>query len=146
MDPTNGDILAMATYPNYNLNTPFEPNEQLKKSWESLSDSAKNSELQKMWRNKSVSDAYEPGSTFKLITASAALEEGIVETDTPGDFNCNGYEIVAGQQISCTSSGHGSQSLRLAIENSCNPALIQLGKRIGADTFYKYMNAFRIIY
>lgn len=142
MDPTNGDILAMATYPNYNLNTPFEPNESLEKSWESLSTSARNSALQKMWRNKAVSDAYEPGSTFKLITASASLEEGVVETDTANDFTCNGHEMVSGVQINCTSSSHGKQSLRLAIENSCNPALIQLGKRLGSDNLYKYMDAF----
>ena len=88
MDPTNGDILAMATYPDYNLNAPFEPNDSLKENWDKLSDSEKNNSLQKMWRNKSVSDAYEPGSTFKLITASAALEEGICKTDTAGDFYC----------------------------------------------------------
>lgn len=86
MDPTNGDILAMATYPDYNLNTPFEPNTSLKSSWDSLSTPAQSTALQKMWRNKAVSDAYEPGSTFKVITASAALEEGIVETDTIGDL------------------------------------------------------------
>ena len=89
MDPTNGDILAMATYPDYNLNSPFEPNDSLKETWEKLPDTEKSNTLQKMWRNKSVSDAYEPGSTFKLITASAALEEGICQTDTAGDFYCN---------------------------------------------------------
>lgn len=142
MDPTTGDVLAMATYPDYNLNTPFEPNDSLSSTWDKLSDTEKSNSLQKMWRNKSVSDAYEPGSTFKLITASAALEEGICETDTAGDFSCIGYETVSGSIIHCTSSGHGSQTLRQALENSCNPAFIQLGARIGADTFYKYMNAF----
>ena len=142
MDPSTGDILAMATYPDYNLNTPFEPNENLKTNWDKLSDNEKNISLQKMWRNKAVSDTYEPGSTFKLITASAALEEGICKTDTAGDFYCRGYETVSGATIRCTSSGHGSQTLRNALQNSCNPAFIQLGQRIGADTFYKYMNAF----
>lgn len=142
MDPTTGDILAMASYPDYNLNTPFEPNETLKSTWDKLSDNEKSISLQKMWRNKSVSDTYEPGSTFKLITASAALEEGICETDTIGDFSCNGSENVSGAIIKCTSSGHGSQTLRQALQNSCNPAFIQLGKRVGADTLYKYMNAF----
>lgn len=146
MDPTNGDILAMATYPDYNLNTPFSPNDSLKTTWDSLSTSAQSTALQKMWRNKSVSDAYEPGSVFKVITASAALEEGIVETDTANDFSCTGYETVADHQIHCTStSGHGNQTLRQAIQNSCNPALIQLGKRLGADSLYKYMDAFRTI-
>ncbi len=145
MDPTNGDILAMATYPDYNLNTPFSPNSKLKSTWDSLSTSAQSTELQKMWRNKAVSDTYEPGSTFKVITASASLEEGIVETDTSNDFYCNGFENVSGQEIHCTSSGHGNQTLRQAIQNSCNPALIQLGKRLGANSLYKYMDAFRSI-
>lgn len=142
MDPTTGDILAMASYPDYNLNSPFEPNDTLKTNWDKLSDTEKNVNLQKMWRNKSVSHTYEPGSTFKLITASAALEEGICQTDTVGDFSCNGSENVSGAIIRCTSSGHGSQTLRQALQNSCNPAFIQLGKRLGADTLYKYMNAF----
>lgn len=142
MDPSNGDILAMATYPDYDLNTPFEPNESLAETWEKLSDSEKNNKLQKMWRNKSVSDTYEPGSTFKLITASAAVEEGVAKTDTWGDFNCIGYEDVCGQKIHCTSVGHGAQTLRQALENSCNPALIQLGRRLGADKLYSYMEAF----
>ena len=142
MDPTNGDILAMATYPDYDLNTPFEPNDSLASIWDKLSDTEKSSRLQKMWRNKSVSDTYEPGSTFKLITASAALEEGVVQTDTLNDFSCNGYEDVSGQHIHCTSSGHGMQTLRQAIQNSCNPALIQLGRRLGADKLYNYMKAF----
>lgn len=142
MDPSNGDILAMATYPDYDLNTPFEPNESLEDILDTLSDSEKSSRLQKMWRNKSVSDTYEPGSTFKLITASAALEEGVVQTDTLNDFSCNGYEDVSGQHIHCTSVGHGMQTLRQAIQNSCNPAVIQLGNRLGADKLYNYMKAF----
>ena len=143
MNPQTGDILAMATYPDYNLNTPFEPNEALSKTWTDLSSSAKSTALQKMWKNTAVSSTYEPGSTFKLIVASAALEEGITTTDVPGEFHCNGSEQVAEYKIKCTStSGHGAQSLRQAIENSCNPALIQLGKRMGATTLYKYMEAF----
>lgn len=143
MDPTNGDILAMATYPDYNLNTPFEPNSNLSTTWDSLSTSAKSSALQQMWKNTAVSSTYEPGSTFKLIVASAGLEEGIVETDTPNDFYCSGSEKVADATIKCSgTSAHGSQSLREAIGHSCNPALIQLGKRIGATTIYKYMDAF----
>ena len=142
MDPTNGDVLAMATYPDYNLNTPFQPNETLESNWDKLSDIEKSNSLQRMWRNKSTSDTYEPGSTFKLITASAALEEDLAQTDTLNDFNCNGAENVSGAIIHCTSAGHGSQTLRQALENSCNPAFIQLGKRIGADNLYKYMNAF----
>ena len=143
MNPNTGDILAMATYPDYNLNTPFTPNEKLSETWDSLSSEEKTNSLYEMYRNKVVSSTYEPGSVFKIITASAGLEEDLVETDTSGDFYCSGVEDVYGVKIKCAkSSGHGSQSLRNALENSCNPALIQLGQRIGATTLYKYIEAF----
>ena len=144
MDPTTGDILAMASYPDYNLNTPFEPTDYLlSQDWESLSGEEKTDLLYKSFRNKSVSDTYEPGSVFKIVTASAGLEENVVETDTPGDFYCKGYQDVYDVQIHCANpSGHGSQSLRNALENSCNPALIQLGNRIGATRLYKYLEGF----
>lgn len=143
MDPSTGDILAMATYPDYNLNTPFEPNETLLATWDTLSSEEKTNSLYKMYSNKNVNESYEPGSVFKIIMASVGLEENIVETDTAGDFYCSGSEHVADRNISCAkASGHGSQSLRNALENSCNPALIQLGQRIGADTLYKYFKAF----
>jgi len=143
MNPSTGDILAMATYPDYNLNTPFTPNETLSQTWNSLSNEEKTNKLYEMYKNKVVSSTYEPGSVFKIITASAGLEENIVETDTAGDFYCSGYEDVYGINIKCAkSAGHGSQSLRNALENSCNPALIQLGQRIGATTLYKYIEAF----
>ena len=143
MDPTTGNILAMASYPDYNLNTPFEPNSSISANWNSLSSEEKTNRLYKMYRNKVVSDTYEPGSVFKLITASTGLEENVVETDTPGDFYCKGYQDVYGIKIHCTETeGHGSETLRNALENSCNPALIQLGQRIGATTFYKYIKAY----
>ena len=143
MDPSTGDILAMATYPDYNLNTPFEPNESLLATWDTLSSEEKTNSLYKMYSNKVVNENYEPGSVFKIIMASVGLEENIVETDTAGDFYCSGSERVADRNISCAkTSGHGSQSLRNALENSCNPALIQLGQRIGSDTLYKYFKAF----
>ena len=146
MDPSTGDILAMATYPDYNLNTPFEPNTALSATWDTLSSEEKTNSLYKMYRNKAVSDTYEPGSVFKIITAAAGLEENVVESDTAGDFNCTGYQDVYGVKIHCTrTSGHGSQSLRNALENSCNPALIQLVQRIGAETFYKYIEAFGLL-
>ena len=143
MDPSTGDILAMATYPDYNLNTPFEPNETLQKNWDSLSSEEKTNSLYKMYRNKVVSETYEPGSVFKTVMASVGLEEDVVETDTAGDFYCGGSQMVSGIKINCANtSGHGSESLRNALENSCNPALIQLGQRIGATTLYKYFKAF----
>lgn len=143
VNPENGEILAMATYPDYNLNNPYTPNESLSKGWDKLSSQEQSNKLYSMWRNRAVLDTYEPGSTFKIIAASIGLEEKIVETDTAGDFYCGGSETVSGTRISCANrSGHGSQSLRNALENSCNPALIQLGQRIGVSTFYKYLDAF----
>ena len=143
MNPSTGDILAMASYPDYNLNTPFTPNDSLKTTWDTLSSSEKTEALYKMYSNKVVSETYEPGSVFKIILAATALEENISETDTPGEFYCPSYEMVSGVKIRCAnSSGHGSQSLRNALENSCNPALIQLGQKIGVSTLYKYFKAF----
>lgn len=143
VNPENGEILAMATYPDYNLNDPYTPNELLSEGWDKLSSQEQSNKLYSMWRNRAVLDTYEPGSTFKIIAASIGLEEKIVETDTPGDFYCGGSETVSGTRISCANrSRHGSQSLRNALENSCNPALIQLGQRIGVSTFYKYLDAF----
>lgn len=144
MNPSNGDILAMATYPDYDLNSPREPNSTLASTWDSLSDTEQLNSLYKMWRNKAVSDTYEPGSTFKIITAAVGLEENVVSTDTANDFSCTGYEMVNGIKINCWKNvtTHGSQTLRQALMNSCNPALMQLGKRIGAPTLYKYYEAF----
>ena len=143
MNPKTGDILAMATYPNYDLNQPFVPNESLSKTYNSLNDSDKTSAIYKMWSNKSVNELYEPGSVFKLITASIALEENITKPNISGDFYCSGVENVDGIDVKCWSSNpHGSQTLTNALENSCNPALIQLGKRIGTPTLYKYYKSF----
>ena len=143
MDPKDGDILAMATYPDYNLNDPYTPNSSISEGWDNLSNQEQTDKLYSMWRNRAVLDTYEPGSTFKVITASIGLEENVVETDTENDFFCSGYEEVADRQIKCTStSGHGKQTLRNALENSCNPALIQLGQRIGVSKFYDYLEAF----
>ena len=144
MNPSNGDILAMATYPDYDLNSPREPNSTLAPTWEAMSDTEQLNSLYKMWRNKSVSDTYEPGSTFKIITAAVGLEENVVSTDIANDFICNGHEIINGITINCWKyqSTHGSQTLRQALMNSCNPAMMQLAKRIGAPTLYKYYEAF----
>lgn len=144
MNPNNGDILAMATYPSYDLNSPRQPNNSLVDGWDNLSGEEKLNNLFSMWRNRAVADTYEPGSTFKIITAATALEENIVETDHAGDFYCPGYQMVNGIKINCwrNVSTHGSQSLRQALMNSCNPAFIQLGQKIGTSTLYKYYKAF----
>lgn len=148
MDPSTGDILAMASYPDYDLNSPYTPNSTLAQTYDSLSAEEKNEALYKMWSNKSVSETYEPGSTFKIITSAVALEENITTTDKSGDFYCKGYEEfedVNNQtlKIRCwRANPHGSQTLRQALMNSCNPAFMQLGKRIGAPTLYKYYEAF----
>ena len=143
MNPNNGDILAMATYPNYDLNTPFQPNEDLSATWSTLSSQAQSDALQSMWRNTAISNTYEPGSVFKVVVASTALEENIVDADTPGIFRCTGAQEVADRTIRCANTGgHGYESLRQALKNSCNPAFIQLGQKIGAPTLYKYFEAF----
>ncbi len=145
MNPNNGDILAMAGYPNYNLNEPFTPiDEELKNNWDNISQEEKSVKLQQMWRNRAISDAYEPGSTFKLITASAALEEGITDTDKAGEFNCSGSIEVAGVRIKCWRyyRPHGTQTLREGLMNSCNPVFIGLGQRLGVHTYYSYLEKF----
>lgn len=148
MNPQSGDILAMASNPDYNLNQPRDyVATGLQSTWDTLSSEDKSNALYKLWRNKAVSDLYEPGSTFKLITSSIGLEEGKVSTDTNGDFNCNiVYYPAPDQPISCwrTYAAHGAQSLREALQNSCNPAFMQLGARIGARTSYKYYEAFEL--
>lgn len=146
MNPKNGDILAMANYPSYNLNTPYEPyTDELKANWASLDSTEKTTALQGMWRNKAISDTYEPGSVFKTVTASAALEEGLVtDIDQQGQFCCTGAIEVAGTRIKCWRyyRPHGSESLRLALMNSCNPVFIGLGQKIGVTKYYEYLRKF----
>ncbi|MCI8411978.1 MAG: hypothetical protein HFJ40_06075, partial [Clostridia bacterium] len=148
MNPKTGDILAMASYPDYDLNSPYTPNSTLATTYNSMSTELKNESLHKMWANKSVAQTYEPGSTFKIITSAVALEENITTTDKSGDFYCKGYEEFedvsnSSIKIKCwRSQPHGVQTLRNALCNSCNPAFMQLGKRIGAPTLYKYYKAF----
>ncbi len=145
INPKDGDVLALAGYPNYNLNEPYTPNsEELKSSWETMEQQEKNLELQKMWRNKAVSDTYEPGSTFKLVTTSAALEENITTPDKEGEFNCSGSIEIAGVRMKCWRyyNPHGSESLRQALKNSCNPVFIGLGQKIGVHKYYEYLNKF----
>lgn len=148
MNPKTGDILAMATYPSYNLNSPYEiNNENLKNIWDTMSKTDRTSSLQRMWRNKAIADPYEPGSVFKLVTASAALEEGITTTDKEGEFCCVGYIEVAGVKIKCWRyyRPHGPESLRKALMNSCNPVFIGLGQKIGKDKYYEYLKRFGLL-
>ena len=148
MNPQNGDILAMATYPSYNLNTPYEAyTEELKQSWDTMEQAEKTKNLQAVWRNKAIADTYEPGSVFKLITSSAALEEGITDTDKEGEFCCTGGIEVAGVRIKCWRyyRPHGSESLRQALMNSCNPVFIGLGQKMGVHTYYNYLNKFKLL-
>ena len=146
MNPKTGDILALASYPDYNLNNPFTINDdELKANWESLSATERSDALQSMWRNKAISDTYEPGSTFKLVTASTALEEGIVEsTDKEGEFTCTGSIEVAGVRMKCWRyyRPHGAESLRQALMNSCNPVFIGLGQKIGVSKYYEYLRKY----
>lgn len=144
MEPSTGNIISMASYPNFNLNTPFEPNtEKAQKNWDTMTKDEKNVFLNQMWRNKNISDSYEPGSTFKTLVSAIALEENIAEANTKNDFYCKGYEEFNGRKIRCWSSKpHKYETLTEALANSCNPAFMQLGERIGVDTFYKYFEAF----
>ena len=145
MNPKNGDILAMATYPYYDLNNPYKINNQeLEKIWSELDSAQKSLSLQAMWRNKAVADTYEPGSTFKLVTASAALEEGITVPDKAGEFCCTGGIEIAGVRIKCWRyyRPHGSQSLRNGLMNSCNPVFIGLGQKLGVNKYYEYLKKF----
>jgi len=145
MNPKNGDILALAGYPNYNLNEPYSPNtDELKSAWDTMQQSEKTKSLQAMWRNKAISDTYEPGSTFKLVTASASLEEKIAEVDKQGEFCCTGGIEIAGVRIKCWRyyRPHGSESLREALMNSCNPVFIGLGQKLGVHKYYEYLNKF----
>ena len=148
MEPKTGNVLAMVTYPSYNLNKPYEIiDENLKNAWDTLSDKEQSESLQAMWRNKAIADTYEPGSTFKLVTTSAALEEGITSTDNSGEFSCSGSITIAGTRIKCWRyyRPHGSQSLRQALMNSCNPVFIGLGQKLGVDTYYSYLERFGLL-
>lgn len=121
MNPNNGEILAMANKPDFDLNEPFTiNNDEMKLIWDDLSDSEKNDELNKMWRNFTINDTYEPGSTFKVLTSVAGLEEGVTTPET--HYNCNGYHIVANRRIKCWRSpkAHGLQTFTEGVMNSCN--------------------------
>lgn len=146
MRPKTGEILAMATYPDFNLNTPFEPStEELKLAWDTMTKEAKSVALNKMWRNSTISDTTEPGSIFKIITSSAVLEENIVDIDDKV-FSCTGSMNVGGWTIRCWRHprSHGVESLREGIMNSCNPVFMQSAAKLGAKTYSKYLEGFNL--
>lgn len=135
MNPKNGEIMAMVNVPEFNLNDPFTlPEDSL-----GVSPKEKQALLNQMWRNPCINDTYEPGSTFKIITAAAGLEEGVVTLDDR--FSCPGYRVVEDRKIRCHKVlGHGSETFLQGMMNSCNPVLIDVGQRLGVDNFYKYFS------
>ena len=143
MNPQNGEIYAMVNVPEFNLNRPFELNTE-EESDENMTDEQKQDALNQMWRNGCINDTYEPGSTFKIITASAGLEEGVVRlTD---QFQCPGYKMVEDRRIRCHKVGwHGTENFVQGIQNSCNPVFIELGLRIGVDRFCDYFHKFGLM-
>ena len=146
MDPKTAEIVAMATYPTYDLNQPFTITDvEAQQEIDALTGDEKtkkeNEELQKMWRNKAVVDSYEPGSTYKIITSAMALEEKVVKLDD--QFNCTGSLKVSNYNISCWKhEGHGPETFVQGVQNSCNPVFIELGRRLGQEKYYKYYKAF----
>lgn len=143
MNPQNGEIYAMANYPNFDLNDPFTiNNEALAEQWDTFSQETQMDYLNQMWRNFCINDTYEPGSTFKIITASAALQEKVVSLDDT--FTCTGSLTVADRRIRCAkTTGHGTQTFVQGVQNSCNPVFMTLAARLGADRFYQYLKLFQ---
>lgn len=140
MNPQNGEILAMVNEPEYNLNEPFTLNTDIS----GISDKEKQNLLNQMWRNPSINDTYEPGSTFKIITTAAALEQHVLSVSDR--FYCPGYKIMEDRRIRChKTTGHGAEDFTQGIMNSCNPVFIELGLRLGADNFYHYFEQFGLL-
>ena len=141
MNPQNGEIFAMVNVPEYNLNEPFTLNVE---TVSDLKESEKQDLLNQMWRNACINDTYEPGSTFKIITTAAALEQGVVTVND--SFYCPGYKIVEDRRIRChKTTGHGAETFTQGIMNSCNPVFIELGLRLGAENFYHYFEQFGLL-
>ncbi|RGT71561.1 peptidoglycan D,D-transpeptidase FtsI family protein [Mediterraneibacter massiliensis] len=142
MNPQNGEILSMVNVPEFNLNDPYTLNTGVDEK--TLSDEELQDALNQMWRNGCINDTYEPGSTFKIITASACLEEGVVSLED--SFSCPGYRIVEDRKIRCHKvGGHGSETFVEGIQNSCNPVFIDIGLRLGAEKFYDYFEQFGLL-
>ena len=141
MNPQNGEIFAMVNVPEYNLNEPFTLNVETASD---LKESEKQDLLNQMWRNACINDTYEPGSTFKIITTAAALEQGVVTVND--SFYCPRYKIVEDRRIRChKTTGHGAETFTEGIMNSCNPVFIELGLRLGAENFYHYFEQFGLL-
>ena len=141
LNPKTGEIYACVNAPEFDLNAPFTLPEGTDAA---LNDEEKQAMLNQMWRNRSINDTYEPGSIFKVFTASAALEEGVVkEEDT---FYCPGYKLVEDSRIRCArTTGHGSETFVQGVQNSCNPVFIEVGMRLGTENFYKYFEKFGLM-
>ena len=140
MNPQNGELLAMVNYPEFNCNEPFT---LIEKYAQYEGTEQENDYLNEMWRNPCVNDTYEPGSTFKIITTSAALEEGTAHIDD--GYYCPGYIMVGDRRIRChKTTGHGSETFEEGIENSCNPVFISVGLRLGIDRFVDYFQQFKL--
>ncbi len=142
MEPKTGDILAMAVKSDYDNNNPQKVPESMLDVWDTLTSAQQTEALYKMWRNPAVSDTYEPGSTFKIITTAAGLEEKVV---TPEDqFYCSGSVTIAGKRLKCwrSTNPHGPENFIQGVQNSCNPVFIEVGQRLGKDRFYKYIKGF----
>ena len=141
LNPKTGEIYACVNAPEFDLNAPFTLPEGTDAA---LNDEEKQAMLNQMWRNRSINDTYEPGSIFKVFTASAALEEGVVkEEDT---FYCPGYKLVEDRRIRCArTTGHGSETFVQGVQNSCNPVFIEVGIRLGTENFYKYFEKFGLM-
>lgn len=141
MNPQNGEMYAMVNYPEFDLNQPFT---LIEKYSQYAGTEEENTYLNEMWRNGCVNDTYEPGSAFKIITTAAALEENLVSITER--FYCPGYNVVEDRKIRChKTTGHGSETFEEAIENSCNPVFIDVGLRLGAETFYHYFEKFGLL-
>ncbi len=140
MNPQNGELLAMVNVPEFNLNDPFT----LPEGTEGMSEEERQNALNQMWRNRSINDTYEPGSIFKVVTAAACLEEGVVSLNDT--FSCPGYYVVEDRKIRCHKvGGHGGETFVQGIQNSCNPVFINIGLRLGVDSFYHYYEQFGLL-
>jgi len=143
LNPQNGEIYAMANYPTFDLNEPFTINDaELAAEWDSFSQEEQNDLLNQMWRNAAINDTYEPGSTFKIVTSSAGLEEGVVSPES--SFYCRGFHVAGDRQIKCWRypRTHGAETFVQGVQNSCNPVFMEIGERLGAETFLQYMQKF----